>query len=169
MDTINLVIIVFFFAVILGFAFAKPKYIPGRALFLIRALLPSWRFFEEVTEVPKLYFRLKANDYCEPWASVLFTPKRKSDSLILNPESNLLFAYGGVLQHVIQDLEDAEDGETFMHSVSYRLTESLVRFEVLRQALAEEGSDFQFKISTLMQGADESSVEDVLISASHKL
>ena len=172
MNLTTITLIAIFFIIAIAFSFAKPKYIPSRALFLLRALFPSWRFFEEITEVPSLFYRIKRNkNEFGPWEECLKKPKRGLSSFFLNADANLLFAYGGLLQHFIHDLEsvDEKDTEAFMNSVSYRLLTNLARFNILENNTPFENSDFQFKICTALQGDEEEILDDVLISATHKI
>ncbi|MEZ4753842.1 MAG: hypothetical protein R3A13_05965 [Bdellovibrionota bacterium] len=162
-------IIILFLLIAAILAFLKPRYLSSRGLFLFRAIFPSWRFFEEITDIPQLYYRLKTGETFGEWKNCLFRPKRNLSTLFINPEGNLLFAYGGLLQHFIQDLESVEEDqvEDFMQSVSYKLILELARKRILEQESSSLINEFQFKVSCLMQGAEKDSLEDVLISATH--
>lgn len=172
MSTELAILLLAFFILVVALSLLKTRYIEGRAIFLLRALFPSWRFFEEITEIPRLSYRWdQGNTEFGPWTQCFEKPKRKLSNFILNPEGNLLFAYGGILQHLLHDLENIEEDKTeeFMGSTSYQLVMNLARFHIRQQKEISENLKFQFKISTLLQGEDDRALEDVFISATHQV
>jgi hypothetical protein len=74
---------------------------------LLRVLLPSYRFFDDVFEAPTL--RVRAGD--APGAgelmSALVAPARRARQLIWNPEGNLHLAHVSLLERLVNDLADA--------------------------------------------------------------
>ena len=169
--TTNLTILLFsFFLLALLLALTKSRYVEGRAIFLMRALFPSWRFFEEITDIPKLFYRIENSPgQYDPWKPCLWRPTRSLSALLLNAEGNLMFAFGGVVQHLMQDLESVapEDLEEFMKSPSYQLSKNIALHHLRQDYDSSTVRNFQFKICTVLQGEDDSALEDVFISATH--
>ncbi len=153
--------------------FFRTRYVPGRAIYLFRVLFPSWRFFEDLCELPVLYHRVRAADGAfGPWRKSLSSDRRHLYKLLFNAEGNKLLAYQGLLQQVENDMQSVTEGSEaeFASSVSYRLLERLVRKQIPRSELPEgEGPVFfQFRLSSLMQGEAESSATEILISLEHE-
>ena len=145
----------------------KSRYIPGRAVALFRALLPSWRFFEDICEIPLLEFRVSRNG--EDWSSwnrCIESPPREIKSLLFNAEGNLRLAYHSLVQQLEADLQEADDNhpELFLNSVSYLLTKNLVISRIRNDADFGEVIQFQFKVTNIMPGVIEKQTDDILIS-----
>lgn len=171
MNNSGLIFIVIFFSLTILLALSKPKYIPSQSLFLLRALLPSWRFFENITDVPLLFYRTKdLTGSFSNWKPCFKNPKRSCLGLFINTETNLHFAYGSLLQHLIHDLESLhhEDAIDISEIPTYKLVRNLARFKLLEQENTIATNEFQFKLSCASQDNLEQ-IEDVLISATEKI
>ncbi len=97
----------------------------SKAWLLLRSLLPSWRFFEDVVPGPRLWFQVAAQgqDF-GPWQPALVPPQRVR--FLLNPEGNLQLAY----QSLVEQLQAELDGmpfETAPTLTPYRLVQELVK------------------------------------------
>ena len=84
-DTLLIAFSLYFFLV-LALSFLKPRYVPGRAIYLFRALFPSWRFYEEVCEVPMLYIRSGTETELGDWHPAWKPLERSLRKIFLNPE-----------------------------------------------------------------------------------
>lgn len=143
-----------YFLVILAFSLAKRKALPGKTLYLFRALLPSWRFFEDFDEAPTLYFRYATEaEEMRKWEKCLRRPNRRVTGLLFNPETNFVLAAGSVVQQLISEVSDLTDTDTdsVEKLISYQLTQSLVQFQ-----LPQIADRYQFKVSGVS--------EDILVS-----
>lgn len=146
-----------YFLVILAFSLAKRKALPGKTLYLFRALLPSWRFFEDFDEAPTLYFRYASGtEQLREWERCLKRPNRRLAGLFFNPDTNYVLAAGSVVQQLLSEVNDLAHTDTasIEKLVSYQLTKSLVQFE-----LPQLADRFQFKISGVS--------EDILVSPTY--
>ncbi len=164
MGTSIIVLLVIYFLAVVALSTIKSSYVPGRAIYLFRALFPSWRFFEDLVDVPVLYFRVSSDgtDF-GPWVPSFEKIERNWQSILLNPQGNLLFAYHGLLHQLENDIEEVDESkaEEFVDSVSYKLVKNLVLTQV------PTNSHFQFKVSSVRQGKPEHAV-DVLFSLVHE-
>jgi hypothetical protein len=161
-----------YFAVIALLATLKPRYIPGRAIYLFRALFPSWRFYEDICEVPMLHFRWQngtdTEEFATDWVPAWGAPERSWSALMLNPSGSFVFACQGLLNQVESDIDEIGTGEhqEFANSVSYRLLQKLVLHQMRKRPESRAARRYQFKLTAATQG-EEQTGEDVLISAVH--
>ncbi len=151
-----------FLIALLAFTPLAKRFLKNRTFLLLRAFFPSWKFFEDVFEMPTLYFRTRPAGESEfgPWVNCFSKIKRTPWMPLLNPEGNLLLAKYSLLQQLQYDLEEVKAGQesTFVDSVSYRLTKALAEDTMTQKGIAK-GSEFQFKVSV---------VEDTLVSITHE-
>jgi len=159
-----------YFSVLIGFSVAKRSYFSGRAIYLLRAFFPSWRFFEDLGEMPTLYYRLR-NEGQElgHWKLGLEKPNRSAGSFFLNPEGNYLLACGSLLQHLESELEETEENKTdhIEASVTYQLIRNLVLHQIEKSEKATGFKQYQFKITSALPGKiqdAQDSIDDLLIS-----
>lgn len=144
------------------------RYFSGKTIYLLRALLPSWKFFDDAGDYPKLFYLEEAGI---EWKPVLETPPRKWRHLLCNPQGAYLLACGSLLQQLVTDLEESHSGRTqsLEDSVSYQLVQRLVE-----QTLSKKGiSHYQFKICSISslnfsENFLDRAPEDVLISPYYK-
>lgn len=132
--------------------------LPGRAASLLRVLVPSWRFFEDVCEQPSLYIRNgDSPTRMGPWRECLPLASPQVLDLLSNPEGNLALACNGVLQQLLAD-SAWMSADQLHQSVSYRLTRQLVIY------FQRPDGYFQFKLCAALPGE---APEDVVISSVH--
>jgi hypothetical protein len=125
-----------------------------------RAFFPSWRFFDDVGLVPLLLVRVGPGDGAlGPWQPCLGKARRRWHAVLLNPEANLLLAYGSLLAQLVSDVEELADGDDVEALVSYQLAHRLVRTQPLAA-----GDHYQFKIAVVAPGAEAAEEDDLLIS-----
>lgn len=110
---------------------------------ILRALIPSWRFFDEPAPVPTLLARVSAIDgEPGPWLECL--PKsgepRSWGRLFLNSEENCALAARALLGQLLDDLDDSHGSR----AVSLGLVENLVASRI---SGTSPRFSFQFKIS----------------------
>jgi len=141
----------------------------GRRLSLMRALFPSWRFFDRLEQVPKVFFRsrLHGGDF-GPWTALFLPSPRPLRSLILNPQGNLEFAYHSLVELAVSDLNESRDAAEFSESVSMKLLVRMVRSVLTEKHRLPASSEFQFKISIIDTRTREPS-GDLLESALYPL
>jgi hypothetical protein len=130
---------------------------------LLRPLLPTWRFFEDVGVESVLYCRSgRSADDLGPWAEYSAGPSSRSLwSLFLNPSGNLELAKHALVEGLMQDLPAL--GDDLEQSVSYKLVKNLA-WSLTRSPVADE-TFYQFKIS---RGSDEVLVSPVYGSTETK-
>ncbi|MCB0322713.1 MAG: hypothetical protein KDD69_04035 [Bdellovibrionales bacterium] len=147
-----------------------PGHIRGRTVLLLRALFPTWRFFDDLAEVPVLLVRFrKAEGEYSPWEPCLPPLRRSAWRVLLNPEGNYQLAAQNLLCQLNDDIDliAGEDVEALRESVSYALVENLTSFELKRRRLLLPGDLFQFKVVGRVQGGTNEA--DALLSAEHVL
>lgn len=77
---------------------------PGLAR--LRALFPSWRFFDRATTSPQLQRRIAdAAGELGPWAPIDVGP-RPTGSWAFAPTANLALAYQNAVDHLVQELAE---------------------------------------------------------------
>ncbi len=137
---------------------------------LFRALFPSWRFFEELGRVPKLSFRIVGSSETE-WSECLAPERMGLGALFLNARGNLRMAGNSLVEQLVTDLSELEDGatdEAVTSSVSYELVTRLVRSQVRELGGGGPGKRFQFRVVAAVPGATEREGEEILISSEHE-
>ena len=71
---------------------------------LLRSLVPSWKFFEDVGHTPMLFFRSCEGDQVwSEWQRFHRPIQRRAWNLFFNPELNLQLAEKSVLEQAISD------------------------------------------------------------------
>ena len=163
---------------------------------VVRALLPSWRFFDEIDPAPKLYYRAchEAEALPGAWLPLAFRPARSWTGLAFTPDGNLALARHAVLEQLLGDVAEPEvnDASAVEGLTSYALVTQLVCEQLQHSALSPRAasapraredvgdagveircvptqvSRFQFKI-TLSDAELGREVEDVLVSRIHEV
>jgi hypothetical protein len=158
-----------------------------RVLAMLRVLLPSWRFFDEVEGSPTLMLRSGAvTGELGPWQAVSLGAPRGPASLFINPRGNLALAHHTLLEHLLDDVAELDDqlDHRLDGAAAAEAVEQLVSYQlVVRLAKARLGGDgprrFQFKLTVVREaepgaGAHEVSLtgpgqaaDDLLISKLH--
>lgn len=134
---------------------------------LVRVLVPSWRFFDDLQVTPTLLVRVaRDGEAFGEWAPVLSPPRRSILHLVWNPEGNLLLAQQSLLERLLMDVgEWDERGATGPETlVSYQLVLNLVRAALAADGV--RGATCQFK---LVESAGEGggAGSDLVISREH--
>ena len=167
-----IILLVVYLGAVVFVSFKKSAQVQGRAFVLFRVLLPSWKFFEDLSEVPIIQYRIGPKDEeIGEWQELIHRPKRGLGSLFLNADGNLCLAKHSLLQQVETDIGelDPEHTEPFLDSVSFGLTKNLVEFEIQNRGEFRPGLKAQFRLSRQKQGAPESPLEHFLTSAIYEV
>jgi hypothetical protein len=173
-DGLPILPLLLFLGSIVALALTRVRYVPGRAFALFRALFPSWRFFEDLSHVPRLSCRTGEG----PWFECLRPHARGVGAVVLNSRGNLRHACNSLVEETVSDLAELwEKGEEvsqarmdqFSHCVSYRLTEELSRYQLKNVHGFSPGTAFQFKISVQSDETSDPLLEDVLVSLVHEV
>lgn len=148
------------------------------AIALVRVLIPSWRFFDDISESPLLLVRVANPDApFGPWLPVLHPPRRALRDVLWNPGGNLALACNALVEHLVADLADFdESGADFDESgairaeelVSYQLVLNLVRSTLAARSQPATGIRLQFKLAE-RASTTTSTPGDVMISLEHAL
>lgn len=106
---------------------------------LLRSLLPSWKFFEDIGETAFLFYRTgDSTEGWSEWQSYHQDIQRKLWHLFFNPSLNLQLAEKSALQHCVRDLIETEN----KNPVSLEIIRNLVERKTW-----DMGAQFQFKMS----------------------
>lgn len=138
---------------------------------LVRVMVPSWRFFDDLQVTPTLLVRVaRDGEAFGEWAPVLSPPRRSMVHLVWNPAGNLLLAQQSLLERLLMDVGEwdehgAAGPETL---VSYQLVLNLVLSRV-RAALAADGVQHAICQFKLVESAGEGGGvgSDLVISREH--
>lgn len=154
--SLALVVIVGLVALSTWWSSRRPVRAPGFQL--LRSLLPSWRFFEQVEAGPLLAFRLLTSNEKE-FMPVLEAAAGRP-SLLLNAAHNLSLLEQSLVEQLLDELDGVEM-ERAAELTSYRLVQQLV--ERRARASGAEGGVYQFRIEA--EGDD----EPLFVSGPHRL
>lgn len=93
----------------------------------LRALLPSWRFFDRATMPPRLYVRAVGSEW-RPIAA----PARRAWSWAFSPRGNLALAEQSTVEHLVAEVDEldpslAHDAPAITGLVSYELVARIAR------------------------------------------
>jgi hypothetical protein len=136
---------------------------------LLRILIPSWRFFEDLGDVPELLYRTKdSSGLFSPWLPCLKKPKRGIGSLFLNAKGNLFLASQSLLDQTIHHINDCKSETDFSETTSYQMILQLVAQTISSQKMTGIET-FQFKIHISGNRLSDSTTYEALISMEHPL
>ncbi|HEX4457220.1 MAG TPA: hypothetical protein VIA18_04580 [Polyangia bacterium] len=161
-------LLVGYFALLVVVSRWKSAAVPSRAVQLMRAFFPSWKFFDDIGDEPQLYMRAGVSAALGEWEPALPRPRRRWRALVLNADGNLLLACGSLVQQLCDELEAADPAhpERVAQSVAYELTRNLVQFRLRERAVLPAATRYQFKLRLhRVDGSD----EDVLVSPEYEL
>lgn len=147
----------FFIGLIILLSYSKPRLLQRRFFSLFRVLFPSWRFFEDVGPVSRLYYRYQlSNGKLSDWMETPKFPQKKWHNLFFNPEGNLFLASHSLIDQAISDVNERSpnDKSDFSETVSYRLLRNLVEVDMIQSGLDPNQVPFQFKIEVWQSKSD---------------
>lgn len=157
-----------FCAVVAALALFRRVHLPGRGLYLLRALLPSWRFFDDFGRAPVLWVRARDDGGTfGAWSRALQRRPRRLTHLLSNPEVNLQLLNGSLVQQLAREIAALEepDPDRVTDSVAYTLTRRLARECALERG---DCAAFQFKIR-LESPLEAGGAVDVLVSPTYEV
>ncbi len=121
-------------------------------LFLLRALIPSWRFFDEAGLEPLLEVRwTDGPDEQETWKPCLEKVPRSLKSFPLNAKGNFLHACNNSIDHFVMDIlaNPKAEMEKIEQLISFRIVANLVQLQMQRMQLSEQKKHYQFRIDEI--------------------
>ena len=113
--------------------------------YLLRSLIPSWRFYSGVITSSRLRLKLFSETGETEWLPAWPPPARRWWNIFLNPHANLVHAQNSLLHQVEVEISSLDEGEisSFESSVSFRLLKNLAE----RSACAiGAGLEYQFRL-----------------------
>lgn len=121
----------------------------SRSWMLFRCLVPAWRFFEQIAPLPALRYRVApGGEDWRDWQDALHPVPRTASSLLINAAGNLHLASESLVEHLVEDLEDAsEHRRSEDELVSYRLVCALVEQRVRATFGSSATLRFQFSLA----------------------
>lgn len=127
-----------------------------------RLFIPSWRLFDRLGTVPRLYVRCStaSGSWSGDWAPVPLQSEIKWWSLFLNPRGNLNHALCTVLDRALLEPDNSEFQEIIRRYIIFNLSS---------QPDYHRLAKFQFKLTALQFEGARLSEQDVLISAEVEL
>lgn len=148
-----------------------------RVFQLFRAWLPSWRFFETLSEQPVLFYRVAASDSADSnskeiageWRPALQRPPRRWYSIALNGEGNLHLASYALLDQLEEDISelDSVQLDACTQMPSYQLVQNLVCYLLRERNELRGGCCYQFKLSRIL-AHDANAFQEILVSLVHR-
>jgi hypothetical protein len=114
----------------------------SKAWLLLRALFPSWRFFEDVGTSGELFYRIQRSEP-EPWTPAIDPSERRLGNLFQNPHGNLRFAQQSLIDQLLQELELSTPIEA---TVPHQLVCNLIRERIQRLGSSRLEDRFEFRI-----------------------
>lgn len=127
---------------------------------LLRVLIPSWRFFDDVGHVSKLYYQIGPYG---PWQPCFQPQQRHWYQLFLNPHTNLRMALNSIVERLSMEISDLDENK-ISESITYQLVENLVRHQV--KSIEPKAQNFRFKIVVSSPVSNEADY-NALISKEH--
>lgn len=122
------------------------------SLKLFRVLFPSWRFFETLQPIPRIYFRVGTGrlDH-SAWKPLLIpSPPRRLRHLFHNPEENLRLAFQVQVEQLLNDIAESEPTSEFEFEKlpAFHIVSTQVRELILAQTTLPI-KFYQFKIGVI--------------------
>lgn len=111
------------------------------AKFVLQAITPSWKFFEEVGHIPHLSIRI-GDDWME-WQPQY---KRGFGEFFINPQGNVELAKVTLLERFVEAIQEADElaPERLLMGLDYKLVQALAR-DVLKEK-SPMATTLQFRI-----------------------
>lgn len=118
----------------------------GRAWTLLRCLLPSWRFFEDVEPGPALTFAVAAaGEGFGPWHHALTAPGARG--LFLNAAGNLALAQQSLVEQLLHELDGVRE-ESAPSLVPYQLVQRLIAERARELGVARGSARYKFRLGS---------------------
>lgn len=129
-----------------------PRILNSPLLKQFRVLFPSWRFFESLTPIPKVYYRISRDGVSFlNWQEFQFNEgPRQWYHLFYNPMANLRLTYRVQIEQFLNDVAELDCySENFHKSlISYQIVSTFLKQE-LQLRYRQDLKFYQFKIGVL--------------------
>lgn len=139
--------------VLLAAGLGRRRSVASPAISLLRALFPSWRFFEAPEGQVRLEVRTCTSSL-GPYQPAIAAPERRARSVLYAPRGNMLLACHDLVDVLVDEL--AERGATSLAQaeqlVSYKLVQNLVQWRLRERGLR---ADYQFRLIRQDEQGDE--------------
>jgi hypothetical protein len=128
----------------------------------IRALFPSWKFFDRLGEVPVLEFQVTSHaapdDNALEWKPLPAAGPRPLSALIFNPSGNRNFALQTLISQWVDDIQELPSSsiEAIEAALSFQLICNWIRKEITGGAPQSSVAQTKFRFRLLAVGADQS-------------
>ena len=132
----------------------------------IRALFPSWKFFDRLGEIPILEFQVGTTTDVEETldaGSVFWRPlepaqPRTLSDLLFNPIGNRNFALHTLIGQWVDELQEIPEHspQLIQDAISFQLLCNWIRNELTRTPLLSSPSQTKFRFRLLAVGLDQS-------------
>lgn len=106
-----------------------PVFRPRLFLYLIRALIPRWNFFDHVNYQFELEFKIAE---AQNWEKITFYQKKDLFGLLINPDTNLDMAKINVIEHFAYDIQNIS---TRHLELRFKDVQKLTSFKLLKALL----------------------------------
>ncbi len=120
----------------------------AKTVHLLRAFLPSWKFFDDLGDDGVLLYRTGTDQQAlGDWQPAMSQLQRPWSWLFFNPEGNSRLAIQSLIQQFqaeINEWEDARPVEEIENQVSFQLIKNLIPILISKSGNLE--TFFQFKI-----------------------
>ncbi|MFN8392472.1 MAG: hypothetical protein U0136_19420 [Bdellovibrionota bacterium] len=116
---------------------------------LFRVVLPSWRFFDQPCDIPRLRYRVSMqNGSLGEWREALQPPPRRWWNLFFNPKGTAYLACHSLLRQLETEIGelDPADTDAFPESAVFRLVHNLARYCIARDEALRTGAQYQFSV-----------------------
>ncbi len=164
------VIAYFLILIILSLIPNKKEFLfSGKLIFLFRIFFPSWKFFDESTDLYYIKFRVSINYSDEDFSNWELCPqklKRNWYQFVFNPNGNVSLACDTILNHLYYEIYNNQDDNIYISNLeettSYKITQNMLQYYIKQNNT--HYNYYQFKISVLNNDLE----EDLLISSIYK-
>ncbi|RYZ70250.1 MAG: hypothetical protein EOP09_06400 [Proteobacteria bacterium] len=132
----------------------------------LRSLLPSWRFFEDLHEIPLVSYRL--DNLSADWIPCFPPIARSSLAVFFNPSGNRRLATLSIAEQFLIELEAGRKDPPSAWA-SYQMLDRSIVLELIRLKLSGT-LNLQFRILSSSPGRDEGESQAVLFTSEwHKV
>ncbi len=148
-------LLVIYFLVLLYAMRAKPRYVRGPWLFLLRTFFPNWKFFHAVGHVPHLRVRAGVRsggeDIWSAWREIYPRRQRSVWHLFHNPQTNLGLAQQNLVDHFWADVYDLPEDGDIRQLVTYPMMLRLAHANLPESSTGVPWTHWQFDLHMVLE------------------
>lgn len=113
----------------------------------LKLFIPTWKFFDQLGTVSKLYYRTLNQSGCTEWMPVIEKPDRRLLNLFYNPKGNLYLACVALVDRLVFEMgaKSSLSADQIEQLESYLFVQNMVHV-LLRSKNVQPKIRFQFKI-----------------------